>query len=337
MQNFVAGLPDTEALRTGLELALQAENPSRGSVALLTREPTAYSTTFPCEIVTCRIGRGRPRQLFCKYTADIDYTGHGHRGGVSYEIKTYRNILTATNNFRPRFYGAYTQPETGQYWLFLEYLKGSIRVGKLNDLDAMAKTARWIARFHTASLRLLNDDRLGFLKRYDKEYFLGWIYRAADFAGPKYHRSSWLQHLCDHAGDLLSPLMAFAPVIIHGEYYQHNILFHQGQVCPVDWESAAIAEGLIDLASLTDGWESKVAGLCAETYAQTRWPVAIPAEFPKVFQAAKLYMAIRWLGDDPDFTGSAAADGHWAKLQSLSEDAERTWEQRGISVRRLDP
>ncbi len=150
MQDFISGLPKTDALEKGLASALQGEDLGGRALALLAREPTPYATTFPCEIVTCRIGRGKPRRLFCKYTAGVDYTGHGHRGGVGHEIATYRHILAQTNKFRPKFYGGYTDSETGQYWLFLEYLDGGLRVGKLNDPVAMGKTARWIARFHVS-------------------------------------------------------------------------------------------------------------------------------------------------------------------------------------------
>jgi aminoglycoside phosphotransferase (APT) family kinase protein len=323
MQDFVSGLPKTDALKRGLTSALQREDVGGRSLTLLGREPTPYATTFPCEIVTCRIGRGKPRRLFCKYTAGVDYTGHGHRGGVGHEIATYRHILTHTNKFRPRFYGSYTDSETGQYWLFLEYLDGSLRVGKLNDPAAMEKTARWIAQFHVTSQRLLSNERLPFLKRYDKEYYLGWISRTVDFAGPNYRKSSWLHHLDARAEDFLYPLLGSVPAIIHGEYYQHNILFHQGRVCPIDWESAAVGEGLIDLACLTDGWESKIADVCTATYLRTRWPEEVPAEFERVLNAARLYMTVRWLGDDAGFTRSASARRYWMQLRNLVTELER--------------
>lgn len=324
MQDFVSGLPETEALKRGLTSALRSQDLSGHSLTILGREPTPYSTTFPCEIVTCRIGRGKPRRLFCKYTAGVDYTGHGHRGGVGHEIATYRHILARTNKFRPKFYGGYTDPETGQYWLFLEYLDGCLRVGKLNDPVTMGKTARWIARFHVNSQLVLSKKHVRFLKRYDREYYLGWISRTVDFAASNYRKSSWLHHLRARAEDFLSPLLCSAPTIIHGEYYQHNILFHQGRVCPVDWESAAVGEGLIDLACLTDGWESKIADACTAAYIQTRWPEGAPAEFAKVLKAARLYTTVRWLGDDSDFTRSAGARGHWMQLRNLMTGLEHT-------------
>jgi thiamine kinase-like enzyme len=204
----------------------------------------------------------------------------------------------------------------------LEYLDGSLRVGKLNDPAAMAQTARWIAQFHVNSQRLLSNERLRFLKRYDKQYYLGWISRTIDFAGPNHRKSSWLHHLYERAEDFLSPLLESVPAIIHGEYYQHNILFHRGRVCPIDWESAAVGEGLIDLVFLTDGWESKIVDVCTATYVRTRWPKGAPAKFQKVLQAARLYMTARWLGDDPDVTRSAGARGYWMRLRNLVTELE---------------
>jgi aminoglycoside phosphotransferase (APT) family kinase protein len=113
------------------------------------------------------------------------------------------------------------------------------------------------------------------------------------------------------------------PAIIHGEYYQHNILFHQGRVCPIDWESAAVGEGLIDLACLTDGWESKIAEVCKAAYVRTRWPEEVPADFERVLKAARLYITVRWLGDDPDFTRSADARRNWMQLRNLVTELEQ--------------
>lgn len=324
MPDFVSGLPKTDALRKGLTSALRSRGVSRRSLTLLGREPTPYATTFPCEIVTYRIGRGTARKVFCKYTAGVDYTGHGHRGGVGHEIATYRHVLARTNRFHPKFYGGYTDSETGQYWLFLEYLDGGIRVGKLNDPVAMEKTAKWIAQFHVAGLGLLSNEPLHFLKKYDKEYYLGWMRRTLDFADATCRKSSWMRHLYAHAENFLSPLLSSTPAIIHGEFYQHNILFHKGQVCPIDWESAAVGEGLIDLACLIEGWESKIANVCIAVYVRTRWPEGVPSEFERIFKAARLYTTVRWLGDDPDYTRGEAARGYWKRLRQLATELERT-------------
>ena len=113
----------------------------------LNRELSPYSTTFPCEIVTCRMGLAKPRRLFCKYTAGVQYTGHGHRGRVGYEIAVYRDILASLKRFKPKFHGSYQDPRSGYHWLFLEYLDDSLRIGKLG-FTGTPKAARWIVRFH---------------------------------------------------------------------------------------------------------------------------------------------------------------------------------------------
>src|SRR5260221_8083872 len=105
MQDFVSGFPKTDELKRGLAAALQSEDVRACSLTLLGREATPYATTFPCEIVTCRIGRGKPRRLFCKYTAGIEYTGHCPRGGLGDETPAYQHILPRTHKVAPRFLG----------------------------------------------------------------------------------------------------------------------------------------------------------------------------------------------------------------------------------------
>jgi len=317
-------LPTTDALKEGLAVALHNEGLNGHSLTLVRREPTPYSTSFPCEIVTCRIGRVRRHRLFCKYAAGVDHTSHGHRGGVAYEIATYRHVLARGKQFRPQFYGGYTVPDTGQHWLFLEYLDGSLRVGKFGDAGAMAKTARWIAQFHLANQGVLSNKRLRFLKRYDKDYYLGWACRTAQFAPSPHSHSRWFVRLRGRAEEFLAPLLALRPTIIHGEYYQHNILLHRGKVCPIDWETAAVGEGLIDLATLTDDWDTEIVERCTRTYVQTRWPKGAPPEFEGALRAARLYLAFRWLGDNEYISRRQSENGNWMRLRNLAAELEQT-------------
>ncbi|HKR31728.1 MAG TPA: phosphotransferase, partial [Terriglobales bacterium] len=188
----------------------------------------------------------------------------------------------------------------------------------------MAKTARWIAEFQVASRRLLTDKRVRFLRRYDKNYYLGWFQRTVEFAPSQQRCSAWFQRLRTCVEEFLAPLLVRQPTIIHGEYYQHNILFYRGQVCPVDWESAAIGEGLIDLATLTEGWGTKISRVCTKAYVRTRWPGGVPAEFERALRAARLYLIFRWLGDDPEITSSPRAARSWIQLRNLAAELEPT-------------
>jgi hypothetical protein len=87
----------------------------------------------------------------------------------------------------------------------------------------------------------------------------------------------------------------------------------------VDWESDAIADGLIDLATLTDGsWSEDVVQACAKEYQRTRWPGGVPAgfKFKETLIAASLYMCFRWLGDEPSATHGKALR-YFRHLRSL--------------------
>jgi hypothetical protein len=320
MSRFVSKLPKTEALKKGLAAAFRADGLGGKPVTLLNRELSPYSTTFPCEIVTCQRGRTPPLRLFCKYTAGVSYTGHGHRGRVGYEIAVYREILAPMKRFRPRFYGGYLDPETGDDWLFLEYLDGSLRVGKLG-FSGTPRAARWIARFHAATERPLENGRFAFLTRYDWNYYLSWVHRTSEFAGSLHRRYPWLRPLCDRSKDLLAPLLEMPPTVIHGEYYQHNVLYHRRKVCPVDWESAAVGSGLIDLAMLTEGWwADEVVRACTRQYQRTRWPEGAPHNFEQAVRAAHLYLNFRWLGDEKRVTHSRKLRHRFERLKQLGHE-----------------
>ena len=81
-------LPDTQRLEACLAAAFNTNG--KGGPKVLKRELSPYSTTFPCEIVTCRLPDNKTTDIFCKYSGDVDYTGFGHRGGPAYDLSVYR-------------------------------------------------------------------------------------------------------------------------------------------------------------------------------------------------------------------------------------------------------
>ena len=81
--------------------------------------------------------------------------------------------------------------------------------------------------------------------------------RAGHFTRGLHERFPWLPELCQRCQRRLPALLPLA-TIIHGEYQANNILVHSGGNVLVDWESAALAAGEIDLASLTWGWDDEL-------------------------------------------------------------------------------
>ena len=80
---------------------------------------------------------------------------------------------------------------------------------------------------------------------------------------------------------------------------------------PIDWESAALAAGEIDLASLTWGWDDDLASLCEQEYCLARWPDGTPDDFALRLTAARVFLHLRWLGDAEKRTGWKRGPSTW--------------------------
>ncbi len=293
----VSEFPDTASLTEGLTSVLSGSLSAPCPVTVLHREAHIYRSTFPSEVVSCRLNDGRTLRLFCKYSGGQNYDSHGHRGGVVYEAEVYRRVLGHSGNSMPRFYGTYTDVTTGQTWLILEYLDDCLRL-MYKEPDALIACAQWIGQFHAACETLVVEQGLSFLGTYDKEYYLGWPRRASRFAGPLHLRFPWLAALCKRFEEFTALLLSCRPTVIHGEFYPKNILVRDGVIYPVDWESAAVGAGEIDLAALTEGWAVDVAGECELAYCRTRWLGDAPPDFAARLDAARVYLSFRWLGDN---------------------------------------
>lgn len=312
-------LPDLPTLTVGLTYVFRSNGYADGQVTIVDREPNVYASTFPSEIVTCRFDNGSELRLFCKYEAGHFQSSHGHRGGVAYEAEVYCHLLQPLAVSVPTSYGAYTNGMTGDTWLILEHLENSVSVKKLPGAAAMGLAARWIGRFHAAQEVRLSSAPRPCVNTYDVEYYRGWARRTALFAGQVAHRRPWLATLCARVEGVAAPLLAAPSTVIHGEYYPHTVLVRGGQVYPVDWESAAIAAGEIDLASLTEHWPADVVRQLERDYQQARWPAGVPSHFAQTLAAARLYLQLRWLGDRPSWTSDERESWRFDQLRSAGE------------------
>jgi hypothetical protein len=279
---------------------------------IINRKLPRMMSTFPNEVVTCRFANGRKRRLFLKYEGGHNHDSYGHRGGVSYEAKVYQQILSDYPDFRPRCFGAHTDSQSGESWLVLEYLDGCARVIEVGVEEAtrepveMIHSARWIARFHAAHETMAGNGAPLFLKRYDEHYYAGWCRRSLELTRPLHAKYPWLPELCRQNKKWISLLLNASVTLIHGEFYGKTIFFKNNTVFPVDWESAALGAGEIDLAALTEGsrWPERVVERCLQEYRETRWPGGTPPHFQPTLDAARIYLHFRWLGERQDWVSS---------------------------------
>ena len=287
----------------------------RQTIIILGRDPAVYVSTFFNEIVTCRLPDGSVRRLLAKRGGAHTAPTYGHRGGVPYEARVYRSVLEPLATSAPRFYGSEHDADTGETTLLIDYLENARRLQSVQP-PKLPDAARWIGAFHRS-----NELRVATLRNwitsYDASYYLGWMQRTLTLS-PELHRP-WLQAVSRHFGALTEEIMATPVTIIHGEYYPHNILVHAGVIAPVDWESAAIAPGEIDLAGLTEGWSDEIQRDCESEYRRARWPEGAPLEFERRLGVAGMYLLFRWLGDRLEWVTGERGEWRFASLRRLSE------------------
>ena len=317
MSNPVRALPSLERLMTGLRSVLDTQLSSTWDCEVLQREANIYASTFPSEVVTCRWADGAVVQLFCKYSASRNRNTYGHRGGLVYEALVYERILPRVELSAPFYYGSYHCAGNDEQWLILQYLGHSCRLASSEDDTAVTKAAHWIGEFHSFWATRDATSSLGFLTRYDIEYFSGWSERAYKYSIEANLESSWLKQVCAHFPKWVEVLLDREQSVIHGEYYPKNILFGDDRVYPVDWESTALGPGEIDLATLTEGWPPYYVGRIESDYRQVRWGGVPPSDFSHALQVARIYLHLRWLGDRPEWTAEMTD-----RFDSLKRDAE---------------
>ena len=288
---------------------------------VLASEPNPAESTFPSEILTCRTPDGRTLTLFHKRAGGTGHECHGHRRGIGYEAAVYERVLELIGMSTPAFHGGENGGD-GDGWLLISHLPGAERIDRIEHGDeAVVHAAAWIGRFHAAAERLPGD-ALATLHRYDAEYYRGWSRRTLDYVEDGERRFPWLAELCRAFEERCAPALAAAPVTaIHGEFYPRNVLIRGSDVHPIDWESAALAAGEIDLVALIDGWdESHDRALSA--YVDERFDGRAPDAFERRCDAARLYLGFRWLGDRPHWTNLDSSEYEFRALRATARRME---------------
>jgi aminoglycoside phosphotransferase (APT) family kinase protein len=144
------------------------------------------------------------------------------------------------------------------------------------------------------------------LLRYDASYYRRWPARAeavprsgAERAGLREVLRVYVQEVPD--------LLSLPQTFIHGEYHASNILVGPAtspeRITPVDWEMAALAPGLMDLADLTAGnWTDDERDSIGRAYRRATTPDgAMPRGFRQALDQCRLHRAVQWLGWSDDW------------------------------------
>lgn len=292
--------PSTQNLGKQLSKLLRDDHPT--GVAIVDRQMNAYASTFPSEIVTCRASDGSLLRLFCKcVTHNLD-TFDPQAAEFPYETQVYKHVLAPLPLTTPRFYGAWDSDPPRVAWLVIEYLDQSQRVTHVEEPEASVEAAAtWLGRFHALNEPRTPQPELSFLDRFDRQHYEGKLERMQITTRGLIPSYPWLSHLHEGFGHVIQILLNAKQTVIHGQYYPDNILYWGGRVYPIDWETAAVTAGAIDIASLTENWPQRAVERYKNAYLQARYAGALPdQDFERRLAAARCYLQVHWLGHEPD-------------------------------------
>ncbi len=314
----VRGLPETDRLFSVLaDLFVQRGQPR--PLRIVSRRANEYSSTFPSDVIECELGDGSTQRVHAKFQNGRHHRDHGHRRDLSYEAWVYEAIVEAVGLTAPKWLGTHVEAEN-DVWLFIEHLEHAVELDEApQPEDALLAAVRWIGAFHAWHDRSHTAATASRLTRYDDSYYVGWVARTLEFAGPWRDRLEWLEPVCRESEQLLHELGSVPPTVIHGEFTPSNVLTAEDVVYPIDWESAALAPGEIDVVCLLDKWPDAITDRCVAAYAAARGPGAIPGGDARRIDLARVYWDFRWLGDRPEWTGSDKVGPRFEHLRRAVE------------------
>ena len=279
-------------LRAGLATALG------GEVGALRRLPWAYGSSVPVEEL--RIA-GRPPLLFKDLTPRPRPSRPAFLVDPLREVEAYTTLLHGLD--APACHGALVDED--RVWLFLELVDG-VPLWQAEGLAPWEATARWLARMHGAPV-----PQGVHLLRYDGAHLRRWVNRALAMSPDD------LRAVRAPALRAVQRLAAWPSAFLHGELYASNVLVQDTaagpRVRPVDWETAGVGPGLLDLAALTaGGWAPDRRARVVAAYRDALPTAAAGSEFDAALDAARLLVALQWLGWSHDWTPPPEHRHDWA-------------------------
>jgi thiamine kinase-like enzyme len=334
--------PRTSELWASLERILVASD-SSCRIAGLKRKMAAFRTSFAMEELEIQLPDGQTLAIMFKDLAWQALEGQAPHVKPRFlydplrEIETYRTILHPHHFSVPTFYGADVDEASERYWLFLEYVPAWRLTHHEEQLWCQA--ARWVAEMHVRTALLANLPELArraHLLIYDSDFCQLWPERALAYAAGNGIEQAGLrtafEHIAKHYGNVVEKLSALPQTFIHGEFVGSNVLVRATalghQICPIDWEMAALGPSLLDLAALTIGrWTPAQKQALTSAYRSalpTGGPGDLePDELMRELDFCELHLALQWLGWSATWTPRPQEAQDWAhEALRLAEKTE---------------
>jgi aminoglycoside phosphotransferase (APT) family kinase protein len=274
----------------GLAAAVAASEKALGGIALRA-DRHAYATSHELFDVDVALPDGSVFLSVAKETSRRLPTRPGFVQSPGREGEVYTRLLEPAGVWAPRLV-AVTDAH-----LVLERVEGR-PLWQLEPAEIAPRVGAVLRAVHDA---LARDSDAPFLVRYDRRHYDRWFRRACVMRP----RLAELQPAFNRAVDRL---LSEPQIVVHGELYPSNVLVNGDDVLIVDWESAATAPPVVDLAAVTTGWTPGATAAVLAAYGAVE---------PLALACARLYLAIRWLG--------------WSSAWTAPEEHARDWQREAYS------
>ena len=295
---------NTDLVVAVLERELAARFGAPRRVTGIERRPSPYRSSFVLEELDVTLDDGTSLGLMLKHLGPQSASEAGRPVKPMFlydplrEVHTYRDILAWRALGTAGYYGVLSVEEFGEDGLLLERVEG-MPLCFVGDFAAWTAAARWLAALHGLYLgRTSHLPGSVPLLRYDRAFYRRWMNRAMEY-------EQGIAPIAGRYEQVIDRLENLPPTFIHGEFYAANILTQDTdrglRICPVDWETAAVGPGLIDLAALVTGhWTDEERRALAVAYHEgldasggTRGGLEGLLEN---LDYCRLHLAVQWLG-----------------------------------------
>jgi aminoglycoside phosphotransferase (APT) family kinase protein len=282
------------------------------SVVRLVRRPWEYATSAPLELVTAVTDDGREHDLVLKHLGPRHVTEQVRRVKPSFvvdsrrEIEVYRRLVGPLR-IGATLVGSMIAPQTDTCWLLLEHVHGS-RLDEVGSPATWAATAHWLGALH-ARMDTIDSAALRHGARLiecDRDWYRVWIDRAlrffaADGPSGSRHDGNSLRWLAERYDTVIDHLLSLPSTLIHGEFYPSNVIVtgipDSFLPCPIDWETASVGPGVLDLAALTAGdWHEQDRRDITAAYLAGSGTRVTLDDLSESAQYAHIHLAVQWLG-----------------------------------------
>ncbi|GAC1465417.1 MAG: hypothetical protein PVSMB1_15120 [Gemmatimonadaceae bacterium] len=293
-------------LRALLEHGLERDHASTGRIVSVARVGY-FRSSHSCARLMVTFDNGEQLPVVAKRLRP-GIKSHGNEQ----EVLTYRRLLRDRRFGAPALHGSVYDSQRRRYVLLLEDVGNESLVA--GDLDEWRRAVLLLAEVHAEFLG--HEDELQSLRclhDHDAVYFGGIVNEAnsnLSRAGIPVSQRRFAA-LREPISRLVQVLCRGPRTLVHGDLIPDNVMLDSGaNPRLIDWESAAIGQGALDLVTLLEGWTGDAREKLIISYRQKLSQLVGDSDdldgFLSCFRASEIFQPVRYLAWDLQYCGDSA-------------------------------